>query len=233
MPRVNQLLNWVMGINFLCGIVFLLTIVYEYGFSLPASSYEVVHTVYHTIWILFLCTTTLQIVFRQEDSAFKFTPWTWILTILLYLTLLPVVFKQPEENTGVYWVWVFFHHNYYKGAISRPAFFFAIVGHRSPSVGQTHQSVVDSGRKFPDFHSGGNRPADASPCHLPWHFFHGCAVHCHECDVCHGACHRGCAFHLHAGRADTHHLADSDWRTGSHDADQFFCHVLHGKHLAL
>jgi|GEM_PF-4421593 len=29
MPRVNQLLNWVMGINFLCGIVFLLTIVYE------------------------------------------------------------------------------------------------------------------------------------------------------------------------------------------------------------
>lgn len=108
MPRVNQLLNWVMGINFLCGIVFLLTIVYEYGFSLPASSYEVVHTVYHTIWILFLCTTTLQIVFRQEDSAFKFTPWTWILTILLYLTLLPVVFKQPEENTGVYWVWVFF-----------------------------------------------------------------------------------------------------------------------------
>ena len=117
MPRVNQLLNWVMGINFLCGIVFLLTIVYEYGFSLPASSYEVVHTVYHTIWILFLCTTTLQIVFRQEDSAFKFTPWTWILTILLYLTLLPVVFKQPEENTGVYWVWVFFHHNYYKGAI--------------------------------------------------------------------------------------------------------------------
>jgi len=116
-PRVNRLLNWVMGINFLCGVVFLLTIVYEYGFSLPASSYEVVHTVYHTIWILFLCTTTLQIVFRQEDSAFKFTPWTWILTILLYLTLLPVVFKQPEENTGVYWVWVFFHHNYYKGAI--------------------------------------------------------------------------------------------------------------------
>lgn len=53
MPRVNQLLNWVMGINFLCGVVFLLTIVYEYGFSLPASSYEVVHTVYHTIWILF------------------------------------------------------------------------------------------------------------------------------------------------------------------------------------
>lgn len=117
MPRVNQLLNWVMGINFLCGIVFLLTIVYEYGFRISAAEYNLIHTVYHTVWVIFLVTTTIQIVFRQEDSSFKFTPWTWILTILLYLTLLPVVFKRPEETTGVYWVWVFFHHAYYKGTI--------------------------------------------------------------------------------------------------------------------
>ena len=100
MPRVNQLLNWVMGINFLCGIVFLLTIVYEYGFRISAAEYNLIHTVYHTVWVIFLVTTTIQIVFRQEDSSFKFTPWTWILTILLYLTLLPVVFKKPEETTG-------------------------------------------------------------------------------------------------------------------------------------
>ena len=117
MPRVNQLLNWVMGINFLCGIVFLLTIVYEYGFRISASEHHLIHTLYHTVWVIFLVTTTIQIVFRQEDSSFKFTPWTWILTILLYLTLLPVVFKKPEETTGVYWVWVFFHHASYKGTI--------------------------------------------------------------------------------------------------------------------
>lgn len=49
MPRVNQLLNWVMGINFLCGIVFLLAIVYEYGFRISAAEYNLIHTVYHTI----------------------------------------------------------------------------------------------------------------------------------------------------------------------------------------
>ena len=68
MPRVNQLLNWVMGINFLCGIVFLLTIVYEYGFRISAAEYNLIHTVYHTVWVIFLVTTTIQIVFRQEDS---------------------------------------------------------------------------------------------------------------------------------------------------------------------
>lgn len=116
-PRINRLLNWVMGVNFLCGMVFLLTIVYEYGFRISAGEQTVVHGVYHAVWIVYLLTTTLQILFRQEDSPFKFTPWTWILTILLYLTLLPVIFKKPEETTGVYWVWVFFHHTFYKGAV--------------------------------------------------------------------------------------------------------------------
>lgn len=53
MPRVNQLLNWVMGINFLCGIVFLLTIVYEYGFRISAAEYNLIYTVYHTVWVIF------------------------------------------------------------------------------------------------------------------------------------------------------------------------------------
>lgn len=53
MPRVNQLLNWVMGINFLCGIVFLLTIVYEYGFRISASEHHLIHTLYHTVWVIF------------------------------------------------------------------------------------------------------------------------------------------------------------------------------------
>lgn len=117
MPRVNRLLNWVLVINFLCGLVFLLAIVYEYGFRISEAEVARIHVVYHVVWVVFLLTTTLQILFRQEDSPFKFTPWTWILTVLLYLTLLPVVFKQPEETTGVYWIWVFFHHAYYKGAV--------------------------------------------------------------------------------------------------------------------
>ena len=62
MPRVNQLLNWVMGINFLCGIVFLLTIVYEYGFRISAAEYNLIHTVYHTVWVIFLVTTTVFIL---------------------------------------------------------------------------------------------------------------------------------------------------------------------------
>ena len=152
-PRINRLLNWVMGVNFLCGMVFLLTIVYEYGFRISAGEQTVVHGVYHAVWIVYLLTTTLQILFRQEDSPFKFTPWTWILTILLYLTLLPVIFKKPEETTGVYWVWVFFHHTFYKGAV-------------------LHQSVVDSGRQFPGIHSGGNGVADAASRHLSGNILH-------------------------------------------------------------
>ena len=229
MPRVNQLLNWVMGINFLCGIVFLLTIVYEYGFRISAAEYNLIHTVYHTVWVIFLVTTTIQIVFRQEDSSFKFTPWTWILTILLYLTLLPVVFKKPEETTGVYWVWVFFHHAYYKGTILVLLSFSQLSGILVRLLGKR----TNPGRQFPGVYSVGYRIVDASSGHLPRHFVHGCAVYRHECDVRHRACHRRCAFHLYAGGTNSDYSPDSDRRTRGDDADKFLCHVFYGEYLAL
>ena len=170
-PRINRLLNWVMGVNFLCGMVFLLTIVYEYGFRISAGEQTVVHGVYHAVWIVYLLTTTLQILFRQEDSPFKFTPWTWILTILLYLTLLPVIFKKPEETTGVYWVG-FLPSYILQGSGVVVAFVLSAFGYSGPAVGQAHQSVVDSGRQFPGIHSGGNGVADAASRHLSGNILH-------------------------------------------------------------
>ena len=59
----------------------------------------------------------MQIVFRQEEGKSKFTGWAWVLFALLYLTLLPVVFHRPDQTEGVYGVWMFFHHPYYRMAI--------------------------------------------------------------------------------------------------------------------
>ena len=117
LPRINQFVNWTLGVTYLCALAFLAAIVYEYGFSLSAGETEVVHAVYRTVWIVFLASTTLQIVFRQDDSPYRFTPWTWVLSVLLYLTLLPVVFDRPEPDTKVYWIWAFFRSPYYRGAI--------------------------------------------------------------------------------------------------------------------
>lgn len=117
LPRINQLVNWTLGITYVCALAFLAAIVYEYGFSISGEERAAVHWVYRIVWVVFLLGATMQIVFRQEDSPFRFTPWTWVLSALLYLTLLPVIFNKPNPETEVYWVWAFFRSPYYRGTI--------------------------------------------------------------------------------------------------------------------
>lgn len=117
LPRINQLVNWTLGITYVCALAFLAAIVYEYGFSISGEERAAVHWVYRIVWVIFLLGATMQIVFRQEDSPFRFTPWTWVLSALLYLTLLPVIFNKPDPETEVYWVWAFFRSPYYRGTI--------------------------------------------------------------------------------------------------------------------
>lgn len=117
LPRINQLVNWMLGITYVCAVAFLAALVYEYGFRISEGERAIIHWVYRSVWVVFLLSMTLQIVFRQDDSPYKFTPWTWVLSVLLYLTLLPVVFHQPESGTEVYWIWAFFRSPYYRGAI--------------------------------------------------------------------------------------------------------------------
>lgn len=117
LPRINQLLNLTRGIVYLCSFVFLLALVYEYGFQISVEEKEVVHWVYRLVWIVFLIGTTAQILLRQDNTSYRFTPWTWILTVFLYLTLLPVIFHRPEAGDWSLWVWKFFHNVYYRGTI--------------------------------------------------------------------------------------------------------------------
>ena len=130
LPRINQLLNLTRGIVYVCSLIFFLAVIYEYGFRVSAHEVAVIHKIYQTVWVFFLVATTAQIVFRQDDATYRFTPWTWLLTIGLYLTLLPVIFHKPENHDWSLWVWRFFHSPYYKGAI----LFLLSLSHLSGSV---------------------------------------------------------------------------------------------------
>ncbi len=116
-PSVHKLMGWVMGITYLSALVFLASIIYEHGFRISEAEENCLQGIYKTVWGVFLVSTTMQIVFRQEEGKSKFTGWAWVLFALFYLTLLPVVFHRPDQTEGVYGVWMFFHHPYYRMAI--------------------------------------------------------------------------------------------------------------------
>ena len=116
LPRVYQLVDWFSCLACFFAILFIASIVYRYGFTVTEEVHSVLHSVSNAVWIVFLINTTLSHLFSNDGSA-KFTVWTWLLDVCLYLTLLPVVFHLPEPGNAAYWIWIFFNSTYYKAAI--------------------------------------------------------------------------------------------------------------------
>lgn len=116
LPRVYQLVDWFSWLACFFAILFIASIVYRYGFTVTEEVHSVLHSVSNAVWIVFLINTTLNHLFSNDGSA-KFTVWTWLLDVCLYLTLLPVVFHLPEPGNAAYWIWIFFNSTYYKAAV--------------------------------------------------------------------------------------------------------------------
>lgn len=118
LPRIYQVINWFMWITYFCAILFLATLVYEHGFMISSDEAKAIRIIYKSVWIVFLLSATVQIVFQSDEDGQKNTFWSWVINVLLYLTLLPVLFKKPDAgDEGVYWTWMFFHSHYYRIAI--------------------------------------------------------------------------------------------------------------------
>ena len=97
LPRVYQLVDWFSQLACFFAILFIASIVYRYGFTVTEEVHSVLDSVSNAVWIVFLINTTLSHLFSNDSSA-KFTVWTWLLDVCLYLTLLPVVFHLPEPD---------------------------------------------------------------------------------------------------------------------------------------
>ena len=116
LPRIYQLVDWFSWLACFAAVTFIASIVYRYGFTVTEDVHSILHSVSKSVWIIFLVNTTLSHLFSNDEGS-KFTVWTWLLDIGLYLTLLPVVFHLPEPGNAAYWILIFFHSSYYKGAI--------------------------------------------------------------------------------------------------------------------
>lgn len=104
-------------VSHLCALLFIVSLVYRYGFDATVSGLAFVHTVCQVAWVVFLMQTTMRILFRLNDDVQHNTVWSYFLYAFLYLTLLPLVFHKPDTSGFVHSIWYFFHHSYYKWAV--------------------------------------------------------------------------------------------------------------------
>lgn len=105
-PRTHILIRITDAITYVIALFFILGAIYEYGFILSFEEIDSLNRLYNLTWIAFLINTSAHIFLEYKEIKFKFRILAWILTALLYLTLLPVILPQP--SSGIFQdIWLF------------------------------------------------------------------------------------------------------------------------------
>ena len=104
-------------LTYLASILLIVGLVYEHGFTISVAEAHQLQRLYHGVWIVFLSDISLRIALEYKDTRQTFSKLTWILTFLLYLTLVPVVFHRPEVEGAIQAVWDFLNGRIYHLAL--------------------------------------------------------------------------------------------------------------------
>ena len=88
-------------------------VVYEHGFIISEGAEADLGVLYRTVWGVFLVQTTMHIGLAYRETLKKYRTFTWVLNILLYLTLIPVIFFEPESGALKYF-WLFLNNRIFQ-----------------------------------------------------------------------------------------------------------------------
>ncbi|WP_455593436.1 TrkH family potassium uptake protein [Bacteroides sp.] len=113
-PYMRLLFRLLATVTYLASIMLILGVVYEHGFSLSEQEAVGIHLLYKGVWIVFLIDVTLHILLEYRHTKKNFRKVAWILSWLLYLTLIPVIFHRPEESGAILHIWEFLDSHFYR-----------------------------------------------------------------------------------------------------------------------
>lgn len=112
-PYIRILLGLIEAFTYLASLSLIVGVIYELGFPLSADEVAEVQILYKTVWIIFLVDVTLHISLEYRDTKKNYRRLAWILSGLLYLTLIPVIFHRPEEEGAILQFWQFLNSKAY------------------------------------------------------------------------------------------------------------------------
>ena len=112
-PYIRSFLAATAVITYVASIAFLCALIYQYGFELTPETADKLNTLYKAVWIVFLAVMSLHWLLEYADTRKKYRKLAWVLSILLYLTLVPVIFHRPEDNGSILMFWEILHSKLY------------------------------------------------------------------------------------------------------------------------
>ena len=112
-PYLQKVLGGIDAVTFLAALALIGGVVYEHGFIISEGAEADLGVLYRTVWGVFLVQTTMHIGMAYRETLKKYRTFTWVLNILLYLTLIPVIFFEPESGALKYF-WLFLNNRIFQ-----------------------------------------------------------------------------------------------------------------------
>lgn len=112
-PYLQKVLGGIDAVTFLAALALIGGVVYEHGFIISEGAEADLGVLYRTVWGVFLVQTTMHIGLAYRETLKKYRTFTWVLNILLYLTLIPVIFFEPESGALKYF-WLFLNNRIFQ-----------------------------------------------------------------------------------------------------------------------
>lgn len=112
-PYIRLTMGVLTILTYIASILLIVGLVYEHGFTISAYEVHRLHKLYHMVWIVFLVDISLRLLLDYKDRRHTFSKIAWVLIIMLYLTLVPVIFHRPEVEGGIQFVWDFLNGQLY------------------------------------------------------------------------------------------------------------------------
>lgn len=113
-PYIRILMGVMTVITDIAALIFLTTIIYEFGFGVSTVERDHLINIYIWIWAIFLLDITLHLIFRSGLKQDRYKQLAKVFSILFYLTLIPIVFPALTEVDFLSWLWHFLDSRYYR-----------------------------------------------------------------------------------------------------------------------
>ena len=104
-PYIHVILRLIDAITYFASLLLIAGVIYEHGFRISFEDISYLNALYKGVWIVFLISVTSHLLLEYRDTKKNFKSVAWILSILLYLTLVPVIFYEPDAG-AVRYVWL-------------------------------------------------------------------------------------------------------------------------------
>lgn len=97
-PYIKLLLGAIRLLAVAASLLLIVAFLYEHGFVISNADVQMLGQVYHGIWVVFLVDIISHLLLGFGSVRQEMNVMSWILVVLYLLTLVPVIFHQPDDG---------------------------------------------------------------------------------------------------------------------------------------